>query len=319
MEDESKRRELAQLRSGLGPVVLAALEDKTTVEIMLNADGRLWQERLGLGMRQIGTMDARQAEALIRCVAATLKTTITWNQPLLEGELPLDGSRFAAQVPPVVSSPTFAIRKKASAVYTIDQYVDSGIMTKEQNDILCSSVRDHRNILVSGSTGAGKTTLLNALIAETVRQFPDERLVIIEDTDELQCSAINAVQFHTADGVSMTRLLRTTLRMRPDRILVGEVRGPEALDLLMALNTGHQGGFSTLHANNARSALSRLESLISMHADCPHPIQPVIGEAVHLVVHIARDERLGRRVREILSVDGYKSESGYQLRSLNQD
>jgi type IV secretion system protein TrbB len=107
--------------------------------------------------------------------------------------------------------------------------------------------------------------------------------------------------------------------MRPDRILVGEVRGPEALDLLMALNTGHEGGFSTLHANNARSALSRLESLISMHADCPHPIQPVIGEAVHLVVHIARDERLGRRVREILSVDGYKSESGYQLRSLNQD
>jgi type IV secretion system protein TrbB len=312
MEDESKRRELAQLRSGLGALVLSALDDPKTVEVMLNADGRLWQERLGEGMREVGTMDGRQAEALIRCVAAALKTTITWDKPLLEGELPLDGSRFAAQIPPIVSAPTFAIRKKASAIFSLDQYVASGIMTFDHRDVLCEAVANHRNIIVSGSTGSGKTTLLNGLIAETVRQHPDERMVIIEDTNELQCSAVNSVQFHTSEGVSMTRLLRTTMRMRPDRILVGEVRGPEALDLLSAWNTGHEGGFATLHANNAKAALSRLETLISMHPDSPHPIQPFIGEAVHLLVHIAREEG-GRRVREVVSVNGYQSDSGYQL------
>jgi type IV secretion system protein TrbB len=311
--DESQRRELRKLRSDLGPVVLVALDDPRTVEVVLNPDGKLWQERLGEPMKEIGRMEAHQAVALLRGVATWLDTTITAERPLVEGELP-DGSRIAGQIPPVVSSPTFAIRKRASAVYTLAQYVAHGIMTPGQMEVLCDAVRDHRNILVVGGTATGKTTLGNALIAEMTRQFPHERVVIIEDTGELQCTAPNFVQYHTSPEVSMTQLLRTTLRMRPDRILVGEVRGGEALDLLMAWGTGHEGGIATLHANNAKEALSRMNLLISMRPDSPKPIEPLIGEAVDLVVHIARAEG-GRRVRGILEVQGF-DKGGYQIKEL---
>jgi P-type conjugative transfer ATPase TrbB len=207
---------------------------------------------------------------------------------MLEGELPIDGSRFAGQLPPVVSAPTFAIRKKAIAIFTLGQYVDDGIMTAAQRATLTAAVQAHRNILVTGGTGSGKTTLVNSIINCMVECNPAERVFIIEDTGEIQCAAENFVQFHTSLEVTMTMLLKTTLRMRPDRILVGEVRGPEALDLLMAWNTGHEGGAATLHANNAKAGLDRLAMLISMHPDSPKPIEPLIGEAVHVVVHIAR-------------------------------
>lgn len=281
-----------------------ALIDPKTVEIMLNADGLLWQERLGERMKQIGTMSATRAEAVMRTIAALLDTTITRDKPILEGELPLDGSRFAGQLPPIVAAPTFAVRKKASAIFSLEQYVAAETMTSRQRDILCDAVREHKNILVIGGTGSGKTTLTNAIIHEMVEADPHERIFIIEDTSEIQCAAQNFVQYHTTLDVTMTKLLRTTLRMRPDRILVGEVRGPEALDLLMAWNTGHEGGVATLHANNAKAGLDRLAMLISMHPESPVPIEPLIAEAVHVIVHIARTTT-GRRVEEILKVDGY--------------
>jgi type IV secretion system protein TrbB len=200
-----------------------------------------------------------------------------------------------------VPAPTFAIRKKAVAIFTLDQYVAAGIMTSAQLDVIEAAVKNHRNILVTGSTGSGKTTLVNAIINRMVANDPSERIVIIEDTGEIQCAAENFVQYHTTLDITMTMLLRTTLRMRPDRILVGEVRGPEALDLLMAWNTGHEGGAATLHANNARAGLDRLALLISMHPDSPKQIEPLIGEAVQLVVHIARTPE-GRRVTEIVEI-----------------
>lgn len=178
-------------------------------------------------------------------------------------------------------------------------------MTRHQRDVLMEAVVSHRNILVIGGTGSGKTTLVNAIIHQMVLANPSERVFIIEDTGEIQCAAENFVQYHTSIDVSMTMLLKTSLRMRPDRILVGEVRGPEALDLLMAWNTGHEGGAATLHANNARSGLDRLAMLISMHPDSPKPIEPLIGEAVHVVVHIARTPE-GRRIQEILAVSGFR-------------
>ena len=310
IKDRAKRK----LERDMGPELLVALNDPKTVEIMLNADGRLWHERLGESMTCIGSMRVAQAQAIIETIAGYHGKEVTRQKPILEGELPLDGSRFAGQLPPVVPAPTFAIRKKAVAIFTLDQYVAQGIMTPEQKATLVAAVAAHRNILVIGGTGSGKTTLVNAIINEMVIQDPTERVFLIEDTGEIQCAAENYVQYHTSMDVNMTALLKTTLRMRPDRILVGEVRGPEALDLLMAWNTGHEGGAATLHANNAKAGLDRLAMLISMHPDSPKPIEPLIGEAVHLIVHIARTPD-GRRVQEILEVSGY-SQGQYLTKTL---
>jgi P-type conjugative transfer ATPase TrbB len=311
---ESERRELRKLRADLGPAVLGALEDLATVEVMLNADGRLWQEKLGEPMREVGRTPAWQAEALIRTVAAILKTTVTRERPWVEGQLP-EGSRFAGQSPPLVTAPVFSIRKRASAVFPLSDYVAAGIMTAAQKETICQAVKNHRNLLISGSTGTGKTTMVNATIAEITRQFPGQRLLILEDTDEIQCPAENHQKYLTSPEVSMTQLVRLTMRMRPDRLLVGEVRGPEALDWLDACNTGHPGGVCTLHANNARAALSRLRMLVSRHPESPKPVEPLIGEVMPIVMHITRDPERGRCVREVLEVTGYDRD-GYQISNL---
>ena len=307
----SKDRAKAKLTRDLGPELLAAINDPRTVEICQNPDGKLWQERLGEPMKSIGRMTLPRAQAILETIAGYLDKTVTRHRPILEGEFPLDGSRFAGQLPPIVPAPSFAIRKKAIAIFTLDQYVDHGIMTPLQRHILHDAVVSHRNILIIGGTGSGKTTLVNAIIQEMVTTAPNERVVIIEDTGEIQCNADNYVQFHTTLHVSITDLLKTTLRMRPDRILVGEVRDGAALDLLDAWNTGHEGGAATLHANSAESGLTRLKSLISRNAAAPADIEPLIGEAVHLVVHIARTQEGSRCIREILEISGY--ENGHYL------
>ncbi|MES2538237.1 MAG: P-type conjugative transfer ATPase TrbB [Pseudomonadota bacterium] len=309
-----KARGIEKLARDCGPVLLKAMQDPRTVEVMLNADGKLWQERLGEKMQFIGTLRRSQGEAIIKTIAGYHGKEVTRHKPILEAEFPLDGSRFAGQLPPIVHAPTFAIRKKAVAIFTLDQYVAAGIMTPGQCAAIKHAIVEHRNILVIGGTGSGKTTLVNAIIHEMVVLDPTERVFIIEDTGEIQCAAENFVQYHSTLEVTMTMLLKTTLRMRPDRILVGEVRGPEALDLLMAWNTGHEGGAATLHANNAHAGLDRLAMLISMHPDSPKPIEPLIGEAVHAIVHIARTPE-GRRVKEILQISGYQ-DGRYLTRNL---
>ena len=313
-ESEFDRRTREKLRRDLGGVLGEALEDPLTIEVLLNPDGRLWLERLGEPLRCIGIMDAVRAEAVIKTVASHLGKEVTRESPWLEGELPPSGARFAGQVPPIVTAPVFAIRKPAVSALRLEDYVLDSALTEHHWAVLRSAVEAHRNILVVGGTGSGKTTLVNALIAEMVAVGPNERLVIIEDTREIQCSARNSVQYHSTPTVSMTQLLRTTLRMRPDRILVGEVRGPEALDLLMAWNTGHEGGAATIHANNARAGLVRLQMLVSMHQDAPSPIEPLVAEAVDLVVHITRTPT-GRRVQEVIEVLGF-GPGGYQTKTL---
>lgn len=303
----SKDRAKAKLTRDLGPVLLSAINDPRTVEVMLNPDGKIWQEKLGEPMRCIGTLGLAQAQSILETIAGYLDKTVTRDSPILEGEFPLDGSRFAGQLPPIVPAPSFALRKKAIAIFTLDQYVEKGIMTAEQRAALGRAVLDHRNILVIGGTGSGKTTLVNAIINEMVVATPGERVVIIEDTGEIQCAAENYIQFHTTIDVSMTALLKTTLRMRPDRILVGEVRDGAALDLLDAWNTGHEGGAATLHANTADSGLQRLRSLITRNPAAPKDIEPLIGEAVHVVVHIARTKEGSRRIQEILEISGYEN------------
>ena len=314
MEPATLERSLDALRRYAGPAFLEALADPMTCELMLNGDGRLWQERFGEPMRVVGTMDSWKADSLIRQVASMLGKTITADTPQIDGELPLDGSRFSGVVPPVVSAPCFAIRKKASRVFTLADYVQQGVLRDSQRVCLCDARAQRRNILVVGGTGSGKTTLLNALIEEMVRQDENQRFFIVEDTGEIQCHAPNVVFFHTTATVSMTLCLKQALRFRPDRILVGEVRDHAALDMLDAWNTGHEGGVATLHANSARLALSRIRGLVSRNPYAPNAIEEVIGEAVHLIVFITKTPQ-GRRVEELLAVDGYDQHSReYQLR-----
>ncbi|MDU4377000.1 MAG: P-type conjugative transfer ATPase TrbB [Bilophila wadsworthia] len=304
MTTSTLQRDQTALRRLCGPVFLECLDDPLTQELMLNPDGTLWHECFGMDMVPVGTIDPAAAEAILRMVAGCLDKVITWEQPQLDGEFPLDGSRFSGALPPIVSNPTFTLRKPASRSFTLEEYVFHETMTEAQKDILCQAIDEKKNILVIGGTSSGKTTLVNALIDQMVRRTPHERHLIIEDTREIRCSAPNVVFFHTTDEVPMTLCLKQCLRFRPDRIHVGEVRDESALDLLDAWNTGHEGGVATVHANSARLGLSRLRGLISRNRYAPNHIEEIIGEAVHRIVFIAKTPE-GRRIKEILAVDGY--------------
>ncbi|MDQ2694369.1 MAG: P-type conjugative transfer ATPase TrbB [Pseudomonadota bacterium] len=301
----------AKLRRALGEQILAALDDPAVVEILLNPDGRLWVDIHGQGQQEIGRMDATRAESLIGTVAAGLGTVVNRDHPILEGELPLNGERFEGILPPVSPSPVFSIRKRASQVFTLADYEAAGILTAQQGEILRQGVAERLNIVVAGGCSSGKTTLANALLAEAACcGRAGERFVVLEDTVELQCPAANTVALRTSETADLTRLLRATLRLRPDRIIVGEVRGSEALHLLKAWNTGHPGGITTLHANSARAALTRLEQLIQEAGVAAQPA--LIAEAVNLIVFIGLTPS-GRAVKEVARVTGWTPDAGYVL------
>jgi type IV secretion system protein VirB11 len=304
MHQERDDRIKEKLRRELGSQVCGLLDEPDVVEVMLNPDGRLWVERLGGSMTPIGRMFPWQAEALMATIASTLRTTITRENPILECELPLDGSRFEGLIPPIVAAPTFSIRRKALSIFSLDHYVATGAMSEAQRRALCDAVDNHRNILVAGGTASGKTTLTNAIIDYMAQRWPDERLVIIEDTAEIQCRSENVVFLRTSDGVDMLRLLKATMRLRPTRILVGEVRGGEALALLKAWNTGHPGGVATLHANDVQAAMVRLESLVAEATMAP--AQKAIAEAVDLVVFIKKTAT-GRTIDEVATVTAFEN------------
>ena len=305
---EKQARVREKLLRELGPNIREALADPLVIEVVLNPDGKLWVERLGEEMQVVGAMASSNAESLMATIASSLSTTITRERPVLEGELPTDGSRFEGMIPPVVVRPSFAIRKKASRVFSLAEYVRKGIMTESQRLGIVDAVKSRRNILVVGGTGTGKTTLLNAIILVISEVSPEHRVVIIEDTVELQCSSKNVVQLRTSDTVTMQGLLRVTMRLRPDRILVGEVRGAEALALLKAWNTGHPGGLATVHANDASSGLLRIKQLIEEGLQGGKADPEVIAEAVGLVVVIQKTSVApGRRVSEMVRVEGYES------------
>ncbi len=303
VRSESRERMEEFLRRILGKDILGHLHDPAIVEILLNPDGQVWVDVLGGGLELRGRLDAGSGRMIIDTVASMLGTTISAESPIISGELPIDGSRFEGLIPPVVERPTFTIRKKALLIFTLEDYVAKGIMTARQREILIDAVRKRWNILVSGGTGTGKTTLANAILHAVSQETPEHRIVIIEDTRELQCAAPDTVFLRTSDTIDMTRLLKSTMRMRPDRIVVGEVRGPEALALLKAWNTGHPGGVGTVHANDARAALIRVGQLIQ-EANVP-PAPHLIAEAVNLVVSIKRTPT-GRIVDEIVQVQEYR-------------
>jgi type IV secretion system protein VirB11 len=259
---EGQQRGARMLRTALGPAIARFLEDPAVVEVMLNPDGRIWIDRLSEGLADTGErLPPADGERIVRLVAHHVGVEVHARAPRVSAELPETGERFEGLLPPVVAAATFAIRKPAVAVFTLDDYVAAGIMSASQAEALRRGVAARANILVAGGTSTGKTTLTNALLAEVAGT--SDRVVIIEDTRELQCAAPNLVQMRTKDGVaSLSDLVRSSLRLRPDRILVGEVRGAEALDLLKAWGTGHPGGIGTIHAGSAIGALRRMEQLI---------------------------------------------------------
>jgi type IV secretion system protein VirB11 len=303
-QEETRCRVITKLTRELGSKVCGLLEDPAVIEIMLNSDGKLWVERLGSDMEEIGTMSASQAECLMGTLASLKREILTEKNPRLSCELPKEflGARFQGSIPPVVRAPSFAIRKRAIAVFTLRDYVRKGIMSESQREIIEAAVSNRQNLLIAGGTGSGKTTLTNAVVQHITSICSNDRIITLEDTRELQCTAKNAESMLTTEEVNMTSLLKDTLRYRPDRILVGEVRDGAALDLLMAWNTGHPGGVCTVHSNSAHSALTRMELLVGMAV--VGPMQTLIADAVNLIVYIEKCSG-SRRIKEIVRVVGY--------------
>jgi type IV secretion system protein VirB11 len=303
------------LRTALGPLIASHLEDPSVVEVMLNPDGRLWIDRLSGGLEDTGArVGPADAERIVRLVAHHVGLEVHAGSPRISAELPESGERFEGLVPPVVAAPCFAIRRPAAAVFTLGDYVRAGIMSCLQADLLRAAVRERKNILVAGGTSTGKTTLVNALLAEIAKT--GDRVVLIEDTRELQCAAPNLVALRTKDGAAtLSDLVRSALRLRPDRIPIGEVRGAEALDLLKAWGTGHPGGVGTLHAGSAVGALRRLEQLIQ-EAVVTVP-RALIAETIE-VIAVLTGRGAARRLADLAAVKGLGPTGDYVLVSAGE-
>lgn len=311
MQLEAVSRGARMLRSAMGKSIGAWLADPAIIEIMLNPDGRLWVDRLGEGLCETGEqMAPADGERIIRLVAHHVGAEVHGGAPRVSAELPESGERFEGLLPPVVAAPTFAIRKPAVAVFTLTDYTNAGIMSVLEASCLRSAVAGKLNILVAGGTGTGKTTLTNALLAQVAKTT--DRVILIEDTRELQCAAPNFVAMRTKDGVaSLSDLVRSSLRLRPDRIPIGEVRGAEALDLLKAWGTGHPGGIGTIHAGSAIGTLRRMEQLIQ-EAVVAVP-RALIAETINLIAVLVRDGT-ARRLSELAFVNGLDPATGdYRL------
>jgi P-type conjugative transfer ATPase TrbB len=308
-------RKNTALRHALGPVIVEALGDRMVVEVMVNPDGKIWVDKIGEGRSWTGQRLApADAERILRLLADHVGEVVTRENPRVSATLPETGERFQGAFMPLVTAPTFAIRKRPEVIFTLSQYVEQQIMSEGQADILRDAVIGRQNIVVAGGTGSGKTTLLNAILAEEA--FASDRVILIEDTAELQCAAADCVQLltkRTEPPVTMAHLVHDVLRLRPDRIIGGEVRdGATALSLLKAWNTGHPGGCTSIHANSAHEALTRLEDLIGEVSErIPYR---AITQAINVVIYIERTAT-GRRVREVSRLMGREGDA-YQLEAV---
>lgn len=331
--DEQHSRLETKLKRELGEAVLSLLAEERTEDILLNPDSSLWVKRRGEGFVRVGEMPSTQALSALSTIAAWRGTVLNHSNPILETELPIDGSRFEGLVPPVVRQPVFAIRLRPKTVFTLDDYEAGGILTRGDDpanarrqredfaaavrglshaEVIRAAVLARKNILVVGSTGSGKTTLVNALLHALSTLTPHDRVISIEDTTELQCPVKNYLDLRAVGNVTMLDCLRACMRLKPTRIVVGEVRGAEAHTLLKAWNTGHPGGAATVHADDALKGLIRFESLVAEATNAPQ--QQLIAEAVDLVIFVDEEPSLkaGRKVREVLLVHGHR-EGRYEV------
>ena len=326
-QDQQHNRLEAKLKREMGDTVLELLSDDRTEDIVLNPDSTLWAKRMGHGFQCVGEIPPAQAASALNTIAAWKGTVMNHERPILETELPLDGSRFEGIVSPVVRKPVFAIRLRPKRMFSLSDYEKSGILTRKDDpvnrlrkqdtfideirgrshaEIIRAAVAARMNILTVGATGSGKTTFVNAVLDVMAQVAPHDRVISIEDTTELQCSVRNHVDLLAVGSVSMLDCLRACMRLKPTRIVVGEVRGAEAHTMLKSWNTGHPGGAATVHANDALSGLIRLESLVAEATSAPQ--QALIAEAVNLVVFVDQEPDLlaGRKVREVVVVTGYR-------------
>lgn len=317
---EVLNRQRAGIASYLGGAVLGWLSEPDVTDVICNPplpdeeDCRIWVARLGRDREPVGTMAPDQAMRLIGAVAASMGQEATANSPSVEGILLTDGSRFQGCIPPIVSAPFFAIRRPASVVFPLQHYVDNGRMTEAQKAIIEDAVERRLNILICGGTGSGKTTLLNGVTLAMAEITPHHRFFFIEDNPELQCSAADRTMMRTSRTMTIRDLVRVAMRSFPDRIIIGETRGPEMLDILTAWRTGHEGGAATIHSNVASpiDALERVEDLL-LQAN-PNPMHRMIAKTINLIVCVAIS-RGERKVAQVAEVTGWNGRD-YLLKEL---
>lgn len=313
--NQGAERLSAMLATALGPAVGVLLRDPLVTEIRVNSDGRLWKSVLGEGKSFTGEIVPEdKARHAIYAVAFSVGAVCNESQPHLAAELPGSGERFQGVIPPVVTRPILTIRKRARKIFGLEELICQKVVSEKAAQCLKEAVFSRQNIVIAGGTDCGKTTFANALL--DLMAAVNDRIVIIEDTQELQCQAKDVEYLRTKEGVASLRdLVRMTLRLSPDRIVIGEVRGAEALELLKSWNTGHGGGVSTVHASSAAKGLSRLEQLVQeggvIHA------RPLVAEAVNVVVYM---EKRGtqRMVSELVHVDGLSVDGNYILRQVER-
>ena len=302
-EEEKEKRIVKLFEWQLGKDILELFNDKQIIEIMLNQDKAIWVEKFGIGKMKTSIVVERiQAKKIIEIIASYNKKVVTRQDPRVSAVLP-NGSRFEGiMFDAVQNKPIFSIRKRPERVFTLDEYVESRIITQKQKDFLVKSILNKKNILIVGGTSSGKTTFINGCINEL--SGTEDRVFLLEDTPELQCNIQNSVFLTTTHHVSMKMLLQSSMRLNPDRIIVGELRrGEETLELLKAWNSGHAGGLSTIHANDCQSGLMKLEQYLAEVVESDQ--KKTILEAVDIVVNLIKNEENKRVVREIKVLKDY--------------
>lgn len=300
--NKTNKRHMDMLTTSFGEDIVAFLQDPDIIEVMLNPDGKLWAESYKDGKYFTGIIfDDKQSTNIIKLLAAYHQEIADYEHPEISCELPESGARFQGWLPPVASGPTFTIRKRATRIFTLDNYVESGCLTAEQAQQLRAEIKERKNILIAGGTSSGKTTFANALLNE-LKECKD-RIVVLEDLPELQIAAADCVKLTTTSNVTMRTLVKGILRMRPDRIIIGEVRDGAALELLKAWNTGHPGGICTIHANSPEATISRLEDLV--HEAVSVVPTRLIQEAIDIIVFMQRDHAGRHKINSITHLKAY--------------
>ena len=295
---------LATLERQMQPI-MDYMIDPNVFEIYVNPDGRVWLDTFQKGRTPTDMyMEPAWTKQIIISVAALTNQILPEEMPILSAELPdtelFSSSRFQGNLPDVVPGPTINIRKHPKKILSLEDYVRQGTLTEEQYGIIIEGIHNKKNIIAAGGTKSGKTTFLNAILGEISKL--DDRVIMIEDTPELRCSADDYVSMRTTRHVTMSDCIKSVLRMTPDRIVIGEVRGEEALDLLTAWSTGHSGGCSTIHSNSAEDTLTRLEGLIRRVSQDPQ--KSTIAEAVDYVVYLKYSGKK-RYIESIIEIKGY--------------